>query len=233
MFPLEALGIEYAVVPYETRRADLAPEDYRFRIVGAYDGTALTFDPPVAGAPATIDRGVVADFSSTTGFAVASQDEMHPFALVELMTSSNVPGGSRPGATEPGFDMALGDEEAVVLVPPAQFLDSYVFFTDPSYGTTSLALVRTAGAAGFADVEIECLGAVTGWRGLGTSGRYEMTTVDLVRAGVGAGGCTNGRQVASSAAPFSLVVWGMDSYSSYGYPAGGNVSTLRELPAPF
>ena len=120
-----------------------------------------------------------------------------------------------------------------MLFPPAQFLSSYVFFSDPSYPTTNLVLVRVAGDDGaFAPVTIDCLGEVTGFRPVGTSGQYQMATVDLIRAGVGAGtpACRNGRHVATSAGRFGLVVWGLDSYSSYAYPGGGNARVLAELP---
>jgi hypothetical protein len=55
--------------------------------------------------------------------------------------------------------------------------------------------------------------------------------VDLLRAvppgtAVDAGACGNGRHVATSKAPFGLVVYGLDTYSSYGYPAGGNAAVL-------
>jgi len=57
-----------------------------------------------------------------------------------------------------------------------------------------------------------------------------VTTVDLVRAGVGVGTCTNGHHVASSTAPFGVVVWGTDAYASYAYPAGGNAQQLAMIP---
>lgn len=231
--PLDAMSSTHVAAPYETRRADLAPEAVRYRLLGAVDGTLLTFDPPLPGAPTTVARGQVVELESAGGFVVRSQDPQHPFALAQLMTTANLVGGSRPGATAPGFGLNLGDEEFVMLFPPAQFLSSYVFFSDPSYPTTNLVLVRVAGDDGaFAPVTIDCLGEVTGFRPVGTSGQYQMATVDLIRAGVGAGtpACRNGRHVATSAGRFGLVVWGLDSYSSYAYPGGGNARVLAELP---
>jgi len=49
-----------------------------------------------------------------------------------------------------------GDEEYVNVVPAPQFLDKYVFFTAPTYGTTNLVLVRTKGPSGFVDVSVNC-----------------------------------------------------------------------------
>lgn len=235
ILPVRALSSEYVAAPFETRRLDLAAEEIPYRIVGAVDGTTLAFDPPIAGAPATLDRGSIADFKATGPFRVFSQDAAHPFAAAQLMPTANVASGSRPGATAPGYAARLGDEEFVVMMPAAQFLSKYVFFTDPAYATTNLALTRVKTGKGFADVKVDCLGAVGGWKPVGTSGKYEVTTVDLVRAGVGVGSCVNGRHVAESDGPFGVVVWGLDSYSSYAYPAGGNAATLSSItvePSP-
>lgn len=235
ILPVRALSSEYVASPYETRRADLMPESIHYRMVGAVDGTTLTFDPAVTGAPAKLDRGGVADFVATGAFRVTSQDAAHPFAVAQIMDTANVPSGSRPGATAPGYAPMLGDEEFVVMLPPAQFLSKYVFFSDPAYATTNLAITRVKTAKGFADVKVDCLGTVSGWKPVGTSGKYEVTTVDLVRAGVGVMSCVNGRHVAESDGPFGIVVWGEDAYSSYAYPAGGNaaeLSTVTVEPLP-
>jgi hypothetical protein len=230
--PVSALGSEYVAAPWATRRKDLADESIPYRLVGAVDGTTLTFDPPVAGAPATLDRATVADFAVTGPFRVTSQDADHPFAFAQLMPTANVDGGSRPGATAPSYPPMLGDEEFVIVQPPPEFLSYYVFFTDPTYPTTNLVITRAKGPGGFADVEIPCLGKVGGWQSVGAKGDYEVTNVDLVRAGVPVGSCQNGRQTAKSAAPFGLVVWGEDSYSSYAYPAGGNAAKLSNVTVP-
>lgn len=232
IFPVSALSHEYVAAPYETRRADLLPEDIHYRLVGAFDGTTLTFDPPVAGAPAKVDQGQTADFTASMPFFVSGQDPQHPFSIAQIMDTANIPGGTRPGATAPSFPPMLGDEEFVVVLPPAQLLSSYVFFTDPAYPTTNLALTRVKAKDGFHDVTIDCLGTITGWKPVGAGGHYEVTTVDLIRAGVGVNGCTNGRHTATSQAPFGIVVWGLDSYSSYAYPAGGNAAQLSDAVVP-
>ena len=230
--PVSALGTEYVAAPYATRRADLMPEAINYRIVGAVDGTQLTYDPPTAAAPATVSLAQVADFVVTGPFHVQAQDAMHPFALAQIMPTANLPGGSRPGATAPGYPLNLGDEEFTVLLPPGQFLSNYVFFTDPTYPTTNLVLTRVAGPSGFQDVTIDCLGVVTGWSPVGSSTKYQVTDVDLLRAAIPSGTCSNGRHTAKSKAPFGVVVWGEDSYSSYAYPAGGNAAQLTTVTVP-
>jgi hypothetical protein len=231
--PVSALGFEYVGVPYATRRADLAPESIPYRFVGAVNGTTLKFDPAVAGAPASLNLGQVADFEATGPFKVSSQDKDHPFIVTQMMSGAKTTSGSRPGAVVDIFGLKdLGDEEHVNLLPPAQFLSKYVFFTDPTYGTTNLALTRVKGASGFKDVTIDCLGKVTGWKPVGSSGTYEVTDVDLVRAGKGTGTCTNGLHVASSDGAFGVMVWGIDTYASYAYPGGGNVGTINTVVVP-
>lgn len=220
--PVAALGFEYVAPPYATRRADLQAESIVYRLVGAADGTTLVYDPPVASAPLTLSLGQVAEFEAVGAFTIKSQDNQHPFYVAQYMSGCSVTGGSRaPGG-------CLGDEEYVNVLPPAQWLSSYVFFTDPSYATTSLVLVRKKTGAVFSDVTVGCLGAVTGWQPVGTSGMYEITTADLVR-GTPVGTCSNGRQSASSASPFGVMVWGLDSAASYAYPAGGNVGKINPV----
>lgn len=224
-----ALGFDYIAAPYETRRKDLAPEEVDYRIVGVVDGTALTYDPPIAGAPASLAIGEVVDFASAEAFRVRSQDDAHPFALSQMMDTANLPGGTRPGATAPGFAQALGDEEFVIVLPPAQFLSRYAFFTDPTYATTNLVVTRGKTDGAFAPVTVDCLGELGGWKPVGQSGDFEFTTVDLVRADIGVNGCTNGHHLAESAGPFGLVIWGLDSYSSYAYPAGGSAAAITDV----
>lgn len=236
--PVATLGFSYAVAPFETRRKDLAPEVIPYRLMGTVDGTTLTFDPAVPGAPSSLAKGQIVDFTTDLAFRVASQDADHPFAVAQMMTTANVPSGSRDGAiTKASFGgnppYPLGDEEFVPLIAPDQFRSSYVFFDDPSYATTNLTLIRRKGGAGFADVTIECAGKVTGWKPIGTSGEYEHASIDLVRGGVAAGTCAHGRQSATSTAPFGLLVWGIDTYASYGYLAGGNAAKLTSVdPKP-
>jgi hypothetical protein len=228
--PISALGSEYVLAPYVTRRKDMNPESILYRIVGTVDGTKLTFDPPVSGAPATLGRGSVVGFEAT-GAVVVKSDKDHPFYVGQMMAGALVTSGSRPGATVTvlGTGGQLGDEEYVNLLPPAQFLSKYVFFTDPTYSTTNLVLTRAKVGSAFKDVKVDCLGTVSGWTPVGGDGRYETVGLDLVRGGSGVGSCTNGPHVAESDGPFGLMVWGTDTFASYAYPGGGNIGTINTV----
>lgn len=232
--PVSALGSEYAVAPYATRRKDMQPEAVPYRIVGTTADTKLTYEPAVPGAPTTLGVGQMVDFEATVGFVIKSQDDQHPFYVGQMMTGAKVQGGSRPGwgAETPAQYQDLGDEEFVNVLAPAQFLSKYVFFTDPTYATTNLVIVRKKAGGKFADVNVDCLGNVAGWQPLGTDGNYETTNVDLLRSDTPVGTCANGQHVATSTGPFGVTVWGIDSYASYAYPAGGNVASINTVVVP-
>lgn len=126
----------------------------------------------------------------------------------------------------------LGGPETVNVVPPAQFLSSYIFFTDPTFGYTDLALVRKkASDNAFKDVTLDCLGTVGGWQAIGNSG-FQYTHVRVQHQGAPVGGCDNGLHTVKSAAPFGVTVWGYDAASSYAYPAGASVKPINTIVVP-
>jgi IgGFc binding protein len=227
--PVSALASEYVAMPYATRRLDMQPESIIYRVVGMVAGTTLTFSPAVAGAPTTLNVGQVAEFQTTSPFIVTSQDPMHPFYVGQYMTGCEVTSGSRTGDAGLAGQFCLGDEEFVNIVPPAQWLASYVFFTDPTYSTTNLVVTRTADSTGaFHDVMVDCLGTISGWQNVNDGTKYQTTNVDLQRL-TPVGTCTNGRHTATSTGAFNIMVWGLDTFSSYAYPAGGNVGKINSV----
>ncbi len=234
--PIGSLGNEYVGAGIMTRMPNLSPEDVPYRMLGVVDGTQLTYDPaPPPGAPTTLAAGQLAEFSTTQLFSVESQDEQHPFAFSQYMPGTF--GSTRPGcaATPPfaGLSCGLGDEEWVIQLPPKQFLQRYAFFTDPTYAATNLVVTRVAGTSGFSDVEIACMGPVTGWQPVGSSGTFEVAHVDLYRGFAGTpAACATSQHEATSAGAFGVTVWGTDYYASYGYPAGGNIGTINDVVVP-
>jgi hypothetical protein len=126
-----------------------------------------------------------------------------------------------------------GDADFVRMVPPAQYLSHYVFFTDVTYPFTVLTVVRTKKSGAFSDVNLDCLGGpVTGWQPVGD---YEITFVKLVDHWMPQSGCNNGVHTMDSAAPFGVWVWGWGSedtntgWVSYGYPAGEGVLPINDV----
>lgn len=225
--PVRALGSEYVAAPYRPRVG--ASEAVGYRIIGAVNGTQLSFDPASVHPAKTLQMGEVAELSATQPFVVRSQGATHPFLIAAYMSGSK--------AVKDGY----GDPDFVRLVPPKQYLQRYVFFTDPTYPETNLVVVREKGAKGFSDVELPCAGKLDGWEPVGTEGRYEFTRIDLVRHDFQPqGGCNNGRHEMKSEAPFGLTVWGWGTTEttsftrnvSYGYPAGESVVQLNDIYVP-
>lgn len=238
--PVRALGSEYALVRYRNRY-DGQEESPPWRVVGAVDGTQLTWQPSTpAGAPTVINQGQVVEFAGAGPWVVRSQDAQHPFYVSAHMTGA--------GEYDPDQKDGRGDPEFVNVVPTGEYLTSYVFFTDPTYPETNLVLVRAKGKDGtFADVELDCAGKIGGFQAVGN---YEWARVDLVRGNFEPQGkCNNGRHEIKSANPFALTVWGWGSaatgpmpipgtpqsnsfysqYVSYAYPGGANVQPINSV----
>jgi IgGFc binding protein len=230
--PVKALGSEYIGVRYRNRMSASTEEAPPWRIVGAVDGTQLTWVPAAPpGAPMALNLGDVFEFMHSGPWVVKSQDADHPFYLAQYMTGADYVANNFSGE---------GDPEWVNVIPQAQYLDSYVFFTDPTYSETSLVVIRKKGQAtmAFADVTLDCAGVLGGWQPVGD---YEYTRIDLVTGNFqDVGGCSNGRHEMSSTAPFGLVVWGWGGYAqqtftqyvSYAYPAGASVQPINEVIIP-
>jgi hypothetical protein len=223
---VQSLGHEYMAVTYR-QRAQTA-ENPPWRIVGAVDGTELTYSTSVGG-PTTINSGDLVEFPSGTPFVVQSQDADHPFLLIGTMTGAStvIPTGG------------YGDADVVRAVPTDQYLSRYVFFTDPTYPETNLVITRKRTNGAFSDVTLDCAGVLGGWQSI--DGDHQYTRIDLVRHDFEPqGSCDNGRHEMTSNGPFGLTVWGWGSpettqftgYVSYGYPAGENVQTLTNIIVP-
>ena len=268
--PINALGNTYVGVTYRSRVLDglpvtadeplvaTNPETVPWRIVGVVDGTTLTFDPPVAGAPSAVNARQLVEFDAQGPFVVKSQDANHPFYFAQYMTGG-YPFGTLASASDTGGG-GEGDPEFVNVITPSQYLPRYTFFTDPTYPETNLVIVRTKDPSlGFPNVSLDCAGTLSGWTDIGSSGTYQFTRADLSRDNfVGVGGCNNGVHTivanfdgnpASPVPQFGLTVWGWGSertfpvddtpdtesnpkftrWVSYGYPAGANITTLNNV----
>ena len=225
--PVRALGSEYVGVMYRPR----SNEPAIWRIIGAVDGTTLTYTSAIAGAPATLSQGQVVEFNTGTPFVVKSQDDKHPFLLFEYMS-----GSSWSMLTDKS---GYGDPDFSVQVPPQQYLSGYVIMTDPTFPETNLVVIRKKDANNaFQDVTLDCAGVLTGWQPVGN---YEWTRRDLSTGKfLPVAGCSNGRHELKSNAPFGLGIWGwgtpltteFTANVSYSYPGGMNVTPINTVVIP-
>ncbi len=112
-----------------------------------------------------------------------------------------------------------------------------MFFTDFTYPDTRLTVVRRKTAKGFLPVELECAGGpIEGFQPVGTSGEFEYAWVSLTTGALpekfAKGSCGYGRQEAHSDGPFSVTVWGLGNYASYGYLAGTGLRPINDVAPP-
>jgi len=230
--PVQALGHRYVGVMYRPRSGEPAI----WRIIGAVDGTTLSWSNAVGG-PATLQQGEVQEFITDQAFVVESQDADHPFLLFTYMS------GSQWSELDDVQSYGHGDVDFVLSYPPDQYLSRYVFFADPTYPETNLVVVRAKDGNGdFHDVELDCAGALGGWTAVGD---YEWTRVDLITGNFqNVGNCSTGAHEIHSDGRFGLWVWGWGSPAtgtpdpiftanvSYGYPGGMNVMPINTVVIP-
>jgi hypothetical protein len=252
--PVSALGSEYVAVRYRSRDPS-TEESTRWRIVGAVDGTMLTYDPaPPPGAPLGIDHGEFAEIDDPGPWVVFSQDSNHPFYFAQYMT-----GGGNANSNIDGS----GDPEFVNVIAPQQFLPRYTFFTDPTYPETNLVVIAAKDSLTnqFPSVNLDCAGTLTGWQAVGILGKYQFTRIDLSTGNYeGQNGCNNGVHTIQASLAGSLsatgaigvTIWGWGSIAtypfdetaadeanpaftkwvSYAYPAGANITKLNGVVVP-
>ena len=233
-------GSEYVGVGYRPRMGN-EHEPMAYRIVAARDGTRLEYDPAVpAGAPVAMSAGEVATFWGEVGtpFVVRTQDSDHPVYLAAYMSGGGTPNTGLTGAKDILGDQNMlgkGDAEFVNVIPAGQYLSSYSFYADPTYGDTSLVIVRAKSGGKFEDVWLDCAGNLTDFQPVGTRGEYEFVRVDLARGGgpgqtFGDTTCENGLHRMRSDGPFTATLWGWSYYASYAYPGGMAQRRLVETP---
>jgi len=222
--PPRSLGDRYAAVRYRDRYEGVVEEGV-WRIIGAANGTVLTYEPAAPkGAPTKLAAGEFAEFRTTEPFIVSSQDADHPFALYAYMSAAI------KYLPDPPQDMFAGDlrggAEFTPMIPVIQYMRRYRFYTDSFFPETNVVVVRRRGSAGFADVFLDCAGSLSGWAPIGTTGELEFTRVDLSKGNYEAQGhCQNGAHEMHSDAPFTATVWGWGSMATGGYAGAPGIFT--------
>ncbi len=253
--PVRALGSEYVAVRYRNRGS--TEESVPWRIVGVVDGTRLTYDPPQPGAPSSVGAGQLVEFNASGPFVVRSQGGDNPFYVAAYMTggcgapvtdAGLCPSGTDPVAEQTGPLDGRGDPEFLNVVPPAQYLPRYTFFTDPTYPETNLVVVRERDpqTALMPNVTLDCAGTLTGWSPVGSDGRFEMTRVDLSTGDFQAvGACDNGVHTIAATIPgapsgsgapvprFGVTIWGWGSEETFAPDHADDPNTPDEVNAKF
>ncbi|WP_434421880.1 IgGFc-binding protein [Nannocystis pusilla] len=225
--PLASWGTSYVGARHPQRVPDInpAPEEVRWRIVGAVDGTTVQLQPPQPGVGGQINiakAGQIVEFASTESF-VATGDQ--PFMLLQFMTGcyNVIKTTGNPNSCSQG---PTGDPYMIQVPPIEQWMTALPFLTDTSYPRDFAILMREAGTT----IELACLGVVPDDHFTAIAGtNYEVGYVEL-DDNSGEGNCADGAHFISADAPIGVMVAGLDWATSYGYPGGLNFKSLWVPP---
>lgn len=200
IFPYETLSNAYLVTaPLVPNQG--SPKVEMVRIVATVDATDLVFDPPQAGAPASIAlAGQWIELASTAASFMVTGSQ--PILVVQYMEGQDAGGNS-------------GDPAMALAVAKDQYRDSYLVHAPTNYESSYANIVAPAGV----DVQVD--GAVVGgFQPIGNTG-YAVAFVPLSNAG-------DGNHNAKSSKPFGISVYGYGQYTSYWYAGGLNLEKLHQ-----
>ncbi len=205
VLPAETLGQRYIVsVP-------TGPDGYRaahtVSLVGNADGTRLTFDPPLEGAPSTLDEGEVFDLGLIqTDFEVRGDKE---FAISTFQVGSELADRENTGRGDPSQSVAVAVE---------QYRRKYIFLAPDDYDVSRVDIVMPAGAT------IALDGTELSQRPV----QVGSTNFGVLRLPLGEG--VAGAHVLEASEPVSIQVIGYGVYTSYQYPGGMNLGVIAAPP---
>jgi len=208
VFPAETLGQHYFVtVPTGPRGK---PVGHVVRLYGNFDGTHLTYDPPVAGAPATLNAGQVVDLGVlTTDFEVKGDQS---FAVGSFML-----GGEQVDPNAPQ-QMQEGDPSQSMAVAVEQYRLKYVFLAPDDYDFSFVDVVAPSGT----ELMLDGVNVTVAAKPIGGSG-FGVVRVPIPKSGEGA-------HVLTSTAPVGIQVMGYGLYTSYQYPGGLDLNAIAPVP---
>ena len=172
------------------------------RIIAAFDGTAVTVDPPQSGiGSGTLDASKWVEFLASTPFSVNASNSI---MVAQYLLGQEF---GNPKATR-------GDPAMTVLIPFEQFRSDYVFVAPNSYnvdtrGQNYLLITRTPGTNILFDGGP--VSAMWQW----VAGR-ELATYAI----------QGGTHMVTGDSPFGVIVYGLGITTSYVYPAGLNFEQI-------
>jgi hypothetical protein len=209
VMPAETLGQHY-VVTMPTGPLGNVP-GATVRMVGNVDGTGLTYQPAVAGAPPSLNAGQVVEFDATTDFVVSGS---HEFLVGTVMKSGQV---VDPGASK---GMQEGDPSLSAAVAVEQYRVKYVFLAPDDYDINYADAVAPMSASLMLD----------GANVTATPTRVGTTGYGVFRIHLTSG--NSGAHTLTSDQPIGLQVLGYGLYTSYQYPGGLDLLSIAPPPPP-
>jgi hypothetical protein len=209
VFPAETLGKHYLISA--PPGPDGTPVGHTVRLIGNADGTNLTYNPAVAGAPATLAAGQVVDLGPiSTDFEVTGD---HEFAAETVQQGGSVVDTSGPD------QMKRGDPSQSLFFAVEQFRTAYLFLAPSDYDVNFVDITAPMTAKLVLDgVPVTQTPTPIGTGSFGTF-RVPITA-----------GSSSGSHTLTSDVPMGIQVLGYGQYTSYQYPGGGNLSLIAPVP---
>ena len=209
VFPAETLGKHYLVSAPPGPQGNVVGHTVRF--VGNVDGTNLTFNPAVSGAPATLNAGQMVEIAATTTDFEVTGD--HEFAVETVMQGGSI--------VDPGTatSMQRGDPSESLFFAVEQYRSGYLFLAPSDYDVSYVMIVAPTTAKLVLDGAAV---AVTPTPiGSSTYGTFRVPITS---------GTSSGAHTLTSDVPMGIQVLGYGQYTSYQYPGGGNLSLIAPIP---
>ena len=198
MFPTKTWGSYYVATKSFDRGLEL---DY-WRILASQDNTKIETIPPVADIP-DLNRGEWYEFGSREHFEIVSDK---PISVGQFLAGEHAPEPNIRGGLEPG-DAGTGDPAFILSVPITQFRNDFVFLAPDKYAFDYVSVIAPASAnVFFDDVPVDL------WEPVGESIMWQVARFPI----------GDGVHLLVSDEPVGVIVYGYDSYVSYGYPGGLN-----------
>jgi len=197
-----AMGLDFAV-PHSAQRGATVIEADLYRIIAAYDGTAVTTSLPAPNDSFTLDRGEVRDFFATTGFTVEASGPVHVAQLLVVKTQTDPPAG----------------DTSMVYIPPLDRLRAgYVVTTGTGYDSHHAVVVTPAGAPVKVDGAM-ATSVCDGPTAIGDIGGQPYETWDCPLS-EGDHTIHTGASLAQPGPCIGVIVYGYAAGGSYAYSAG-------------
>jgi hypothetical protein len=243
LFPESALGKSFVAVktPLRTKYIDaagwnvaLVPDEPEWwRVLATSEDTTISTNLPPPDNNWLLQRGQSAVFRTERDFVLSAN---RPVALAQFPGGqytagipSTLPGGERPPGGDPSF---------ILLPPIEQWRQSYLFLVPNKYAFDFLLIAAATSADIYydglpVDSVLSCEYELIGTLGEGQSAvEYQAIRCPLSAPLSGGGGLQDdGVHTLESmnGDAIGLVVYGWDSFVSYGYPGGANIEFINPL----
>jgi hypothetical protein len=241
LFPEAAFGTQFVAVKTPLRSVEVetagwdvsvVPDEPEWwRVLATREDTVVSTNLPPPNDSFFLQRGDSVIFESERDFVMTASGPISfgqfPGSQQTTGIPSTLPGGDRPPGGDPAF----------ILIPPVeQWRGDYLFLVPNKYAFDFLLIAAPAGIAlsydglpldSVLDCEYEPIGTLTDGD---VDTEYLAIRCPLSAPEPDGPGLQDDgvhRLESSGGEPFGLVVWGWDSYVSYGYPGGTNVSLIN------